>query len=102
MPGRKPLPAIKPHREIAPAGPSLPTQPGRRHCFLLLAKKPPPAVNPVARLKPEIEAQAIDGRHSGFVGGLASKPAGDQTECIGVISIHVLDDSWSGLSQRVG
>ena len=40
VPGRKPLPAIKPPREIVPAGPSPPTQPGRRHCFLLLAKKP--------------------------------------------------------------
>ena len=49
-------------------------------------------MNPVAGLEPEVEAQAIDGRHSGFVGGLASKPAGDQTECIGMISIHVLDD----------
>jgi hypothetical protein len=49
-----------------------------------------------------MEAQAIDRRHGGFVGGLASKMAGDQTERCGVISVHVLDDSWRGLSQRVG
>jgi hypothetical protein len=34
-------------------------------------------VNPVAGSKPEMEAQAIDGSHKGFVGGLASKPAGN-------------------------
>jgi hypothetical protein len=38
--GGKRLPAIKPPREIVLAGPSLPTQSGRRHYFLLLAKKP--------------------------------------------------------------
>jgi hypothetical protein len=27
---------------------------------------------------------------------------GDQPECISVIRIHVLDDSWRGLRQTVG
>jgi hypothetical protein len=69
-------------------------------CFL--QKGHPPTVNLVARLEPKMEAQASDGSHSGFVGGLASKPVGDSTECIGVIRIHVLDDSWRGLSAIVG
>jgi hypothetical protein len=76
--------------------------PGGVTAFYFLQKSHPPPAHPVAGLKPEMEAQAINGRHSGFVGGLASKPAGDQTEFIGVIRIHVLDDSWRGLSQRVG
>jgi hypothetical protein len=76
--------------------------PGGGTASYFLQESHAPAVNPVAGLKPEMEAQTIDGRHSGFVGSLASKPAGDQTEGIGVIRIHVLDDSWRGLSQRVG
>ena len=72
--------------------------PGGVTASYFLQKSPPPAVNPVAGLKPKMEAQAIDSRHGGFIGGFASKPAGNQTECVGVISIHVLDDSWRSLS----
>src|SRR5712691_6998374 len=49
-----------------------------------------------------MEAQPVDGGHGGLVGGLACKLPGDQTERIGVIGIHVLDDSRRGLGQRVG
>jgi len=40
--GRRKLPITRHIRtDLAPAGPFPPAQPGRRHCFLLLAKKPP-------------------------------------------------------------
>jgi hypothetical protein len=48
-----------------------------------------------------MEAQAIDGGHGSLVGGLAYKPAGDQKERIGVICIHVLDDSRRDLGERI-
>jgi hypothetical protein len=60
-----------------------------------------PAVNPVARPQPEMEPQAIDGSHGSLVGGLACKLAGDQKERIGVIGIHVLDDSRRDLGERI-
>jgi len=48
-----------------------------------------------------MEAQAIDRGHSSLVGGLACKPAGDQNERIGVIRIHVPDDSRGDVGQRI-
>ena len=72
--------------------------PGGVTTFYFVQKSHAPAVNPISGLKPEMEAKAINGRHRGFIGGFASKPEGNQTERIGVISIHVLDDSWCGLS----
>jgi hypothetical protein len=42
-----------------------------------LQKSHPPAMNPVAGFEPEMEAQAIDGRHRRFVGGLASSAKRD-------------------------
>ena len=58
-------------------------------------------MNPVARPQPEMEPQAIDPGHGSLVGGLACKLAGDQKERIGVIRIHVPDDSGSGLGERI-
>jgi hypothetical protein len=60
------------------------------------------AVNSIAGLQPEVEAQAIDGSHGSLIGGLACKPAGDQKERIGVICIHVLDDSRRNFGERIG
>src|SRR6185369_7042837 len=64
-------------------------------------KSHPPAVNSVASLHAEMEAQAIDGGHGSLVGSFACKPAGNQHERIGVISIHVLDDSRRNLGERI-
>jgi hypothetical protein len=50
----------------------------------------------------DLEVQAIDGRYSDWVGGLPGKSAGDQTQCFGMIRIHVLDDSGRGLRQSIG
>jgi hypothetical protein len=77
----------------------LPDHLDKRHpagvtAFYFNAKRHSPAVNPVAGLEGEMEAQVIDGRHRGFVVGFASKPVGDQREWIGVIRIHTLDNSW--------
>jgi len=76
--------------------------PGGVTALYFLQKSHSPAVHPVAGLKPKMEAQTIDSRHGGFIGGFASKSAGNQTECISVISIHVLDDSRRSFSDRVG
>jgi hypothetical protein len=61
-----------------------------------------PAVNFIAGPQAKVEAQAIDGGHGSLVGGLTCKPAGDQKERIGVICIHMLDDSRRDPGEGIG
>ena len=49
-------------------------------------------MNSVAGLEPEMESEAVDGRHGSLGGGFARKPAGDQKQSIRMIGIHVPDD----------
>jgi hypothetical protein len=58
-------------------------------------------VNPVAGLEAQMKAQAVDRGHGGLFGRLTFKATGDQTERIGMIGIHVLDDGWRGFGKRV-
>ena len=48
-----------------------------------------------------MKAQAVDRGHGGLFGRLAYETMGDQTERIGMIGIHVLDDGWRGFGERV-
>jgi hypothetical protein len=36
------------------------------------------AMNSIAGLEPEVESEAVDGRHGSLSGGFPRKPAGDQ------------------------
>ena len=59
-------------------------------------------MNSVAGLEPEMESEAVDGRHGSLGGGFARKPAGDQKQSIRMIGIHVPDDFRRRFGQGIG
>jgi hypothetical protein len=59
-------------------------------------------MNCVAGFKPEMESEAVDGRHGSFSGRFARKPAGDQKQSVRMIGIHVPDDLLRCFGQGIG
>src|ERR1700733_10695933 len=60
------------------------------------------AVNSFPGLEPQMEAEPIDRGQAGRIGRFSRKPAGDEKKRIGMILIHVPDDSRRGVGQRIG
>jgi hypothetical protein len=58
-------------------------------------------VNSVVGPQPEMEAEAIDGESWQARRRPRCKPTGDPKERIGVICIHVLDDSRRDIGERI-
>ena len=55
----------------------------------------------VAGLEPEMKAEAIHSRHSSLVRILVTVKPGDEPKCVGMIGVHVLDDSRRGVRQWI-